>query len=107
VHESSWAHVTLTDAVRPLQAMERLRRRFPHTLLLGFESTAPVIGALPTDDATRRDADLVAEFVADLRGSAPSAEELALLGRAVDACCDDPEVDMLLGETEEYAEVLL
>jgi exonuclease SbcD len=106
VHESSWAHVTLTDAVRPLQAMERLRRRFPHTLVLGFESTAPVIGALPTDDATRRDADLVAEFVADLRGSAPSAEELALLGRAVDACCDDPEVDMLLGETEEFAEVL-
>lgn len=105
-HESSWLHITLTDTVRPLQAMERLRRRFPHTLVLGFESTAPVIGSLPTADATRRDADLVAEFVADLRGSAPSPEELALLGQAVDACCEDPEADMLLGETEEFAEVL-
>jgi DNA repair protein SbcD/Mre11 len=106
VHESSWLHVTLTDTVRPLQAMERLRRRFPHTLVLGFESTVPVIGSLPTMDAARRDADLVAEFVTELRGSAPSREELALLGRAVDACCEDPEVDMLLGETEEFAEVL-
>jgi DNA repair protein SbcD/Mre11 len=106
VHESSWLHVTLTDTVRPLQAMERLRRRFPHTLVLGFESTVPVIGSLPTMDAARRDADLVAEFVTELRGSAPSREELALLGRALDACCEDPEVDMLLGETEEFAEVL-
>jgi exonuclease SbcD len=106
VHESSWAHVTLTDTVRPLQAMERLRRRFPHTLVLGFESTAPVIGSLPTTDMSRRDADLVAEFVTELRGSAPGADELALLGQAVDACCDDPEVDMLLGEAEEFAEVL-
>jgi exonuclease SbcD len=105
-HESSWVHVTLTDTVRPLQAMERLRRRFPHTLVLGFESTVPVIGSLPSTDPTRRDVDLVAEFVTELRGSAPSEEELALLGQAVDACCEDPEVDMLLGEAEEFAEVL-
>ena len=99
VHEDSWLQVTLTDTVRPLQAMDRLRRRFPHALMLGFESTAPVVGGLthPRGPA-RRDRDLVADFVAERRGAPASSEELALLGRAVDACCEDPEVDMLLGE---------
>jgi len=115
VHEGSWLQVTLTDTVRPMQAMDRLRRRFPHTLMLGFESTAPVIGGLSHQRGpAKRDRDLVADFIADLRGASASADELALLGRAVDACCEDPEVDMLLGvetgegtvpETE-WAEVL-
>jgi len=109
-HEDSWVQVTLTDAVRPTQAMERLRRRFPHTLLLGFESTAPVMGALPQGHGpARRDRDLVADFVAELRGAPATTEELTLLGRAVDACCDDPEVDVLVtaGDADqEWSEVL-
>ena len=32
----SWVQATLTDDVRPPQAMERLRARFPHTLTLRF-----------------------------------------------------------------------
>ncbi len=35
-HEDSWVQATLTDAVRPPQAMERLRARFPHALALRF-----------------------------------------------------------------------
>jgi exonuclease SbcD len=109
-HESSWVQATLTDAVRPAQAMERLRRRFPHTLLLGFETTAPVVGALPRAlGASRRDRDLVADFVADLRGAPASDDELALLGQAVDACCEDPEVDTLVSagaSDDEWSEVL-
>ncbi|MEP9383619.1 exonuclease SbcCD subunit D [Nocardioides sp. KR10-350] len=95
-HEDSWVQATLTDAVRPVQAMERLRRRFPHTLVLGFESTAAVVGgmALP-GDRPRRDRDLVKEFLTELRGSAPESAEAALLDEAVDACCEDPEVDAL------------
>lgn len=112
VHEGSWVQVTLTDPVRPSQAMERLRRRFPHTLLLGFESTAPVVGALPQGHGPmRRDRDLVADFVAELRGAPASEGELALLGRAVDACCEDTDVDVLVGAgaapvEEKWAEVL-
>lgn len=112
VHEGSWVQVTLTDPLRPSQAMERLRRRFPHTLLLGFESTAPVVGALPQGHGPmRRDRDLVADFVAELRGASASEDELALLGRAVDACCEDTDVDVLVGAgaapvEEEWAEVL-
>ncbi|MGZ4475046.1 MAG: exonuclease SbcCD subunit D [Nocardioides sp.] len=114
-HEGSWLQVTLTDTVRPLQAMDRLRRRFPHTLMLGFESTAPVVGGLShRRGPARRDRDLVADFIAELRGASASADELALVGRAVDACCEDPEVDMHLSEESsegaepetEWAEVL-
>src|SRR5512139_2424927 len=35
--EDHWLQITLTDPVRPLAAMERLRRRFPHALVLGHE----------------------------------------------------------------------
>lgn len=113
VHEQSWLQITLTDRIRPTQAMERLRRRFPHTLVLGFESTAPVLGALSQPDPSRprRDIDLVTEFVAELRGEPAGKAELALLQTAVDACCEDPEVDSLDSrsggdEEEEWLEVL-
>ncbi|MER7556081.1 exonuclease SbcCD subunit D [Nocardioides sp. NPDC126508] len=113
VHEQSWLQITLTDRIRPAQAMERLRRRFPHTLVLGFESTAPVLGALSRPDPAkpRRDIDLVTEFVAELRGEPAAKAELALLQTAVDACCEDPEVDSLDSaaggaEEEEWLEVL-
>jgi len=115
-HEDDWIQVTLTDATRPAQAMDRLRRRFPHTLVLGFESTAPLVGGLRLPgDRARRDRDLVRDFVAEMRGSAPTDAELALLGRAVDACCEDPDVDTLdtaagdaapVAEEEEFVEVL-
>src|SRR6478609_6843907 len=35
-HEQSWVQATLTDDTRPLQAMERLRARYPHALALRF-----------------------------------------------------------------------
>jgi exonuclease SbcD len=103
-HESSWVQVSLTDERRPMQAMERLRRRFPHTLVLGFEATAPVIGRMPVGGRRlRRDRDLVHEFMTELRGTPPTPEESDLLGLAVDACCEDRDVDALV--TEEPAHV--
>ncbi|GAA1948358.1 exonuclease SbcCD subunit D [Kitasatospora viridis] len=36
-HEDSWVQATLTDPARPGEPMERLRRRFPHTLQLLFD----------------------------------------------------------------------
>jgi DNA repair protein SbcD/Mre11 len=35
--EQAWCQVTLTDPVRPREAMVRLRGRFPHALVLSFE----------------------------------------------------------------------
>lgn len=94
--EGCWVEATLTDPGRPLQAMERLRRRFPHTLVLAFAGARPSLGAAPAAASlSRRDHDIAREFLVELRGSEPSAAELALLDQAVDACCDDPEVDTL------------
>ncbi len=98
-HEQSWLQVTLTDDVRPAQAMDRLRARFPHTLVLGFE---PVSG--PGSDRAvarvhgRPDHEIALDFVTDLRGAAATPAESALLRDAFDACCEDADVDMLLTE---------
>ncbi len=97
-HEGSWLQVTLTDAVRPVRAMERLRQRFPHTLVLGFASSGTPVG--PVDAARtagRSDHDIACDFVSDLRGAAPTGAESTLLRDAIDACCVDPEADTLVG----------
>ena len=45
----------------------------------------------------RSDHDIALDFVADLRGAPASEAESLLLREAVDACCDDPERDVLVG----------
>jgi DNA repair protein SbcD/Mre11 len=75
--ESHYLQVTLTDPTRPREPMERLRRRFPHVLVLAF---APEGG--PGDDATsytarvrgRSDHGVTTDFVAHVRGPAEPAE---------------------------------
>ncbi len=92
-HEGSWLQVTLTDTERPTQAMERLRRRFPHTLVLGFDAPLPSVGGLPaTRTSGRSDHDVVAEFFTTLRGRPPADDEAALLREAVDSCCEDDDL---------------
>jgi exonuclease SbcD len=100
-HEGSWVEATLTDAVRPAQAMEQLRRRFPHTLVLGFDTPAPSLGA-PGVSAThaRSDREIALAFMSEMRGEQPSDAEITVLNTAVDACCDDRDVDTLFGETD-------
>ncbi len=87
-HERSWVQVTLTDAVRPLEAMERLRSRFPHAVVLTFEPE----GTGARDEASYAvrlkgmdDRELAAAFVEDVRGEGPSAAEQALLDDALAA----------------------
>ncbi len=97
VHESSWLHVTLTDDVRPLRAMARLRDRFAHTLSLTFEPANPPEPISPAPQRTgRSDHDITLDFVADLRSQPATPAESALLAEALDACCEDPEVDTLV-----------
>jgi exonuclease SbcD len=98
VHEDAWVQATLTDRVRPVRAMERLRDRFPHALVLGF--APPDAGPRSTPAARtpgRGDHEIALDFVAELRGAPASAAESALLREAVDACCEDPDVDVLVG----------
>ena len=99
--EDCWVEATLTDPGRPLQAMERLRRRFPHTLVLSFAGARPALGGRPAAATlARRDHEIAREFMVELRGTEPHPDEVALLDRAVDACCEDPDVDTLLREAD-------
>ena len=98
-HEQSFVEVTLTDTARPSRAMERLRLRFPHTLVLRFAGSTPRFGSLPAAQThARTDHDIAIDFMTDMRGGPPDAAETTLLRSAIDACCDDTDVDSLLSD---------
>jgi exonuclease SbcD len=85
-HEASWVHATITDPVRPRDAMEQVRRRFPHAVVLAFDPQGAQARAGGTYAERLRgldDAELLAGFVRDVRGRDASPEELALLGDAL------------------------
>ncbi len=86
--EGAWCQVTLTDPVRPLGAMERLRSRFPHTLELRFD---PEGVGLPLRPYARRvearsEVEVCCDFLGHVRGGRPATDdEQALLAEAVEA----------------------
>jgi exonuclease SbcD len=91
-HEDAWVQATLTDDVRPVRAMERLRARFPHTVALRF---APAGGEeTRTRPATsgRSSHQIALDFVGHVRGTPASAEESALLRTALECCSEDPDL---------------
>ncbi len=97
--EQDWVQATLTDTPRPARAMERLRRRFPHTLVLQFP-TPVTAHATPTGPSTgTSDHATAVDFVAHVRGVPATTAESDLLLEAIDACCHDPDQDVLLGAT--------
>jgi DNA repair protein SbcD/Mre11 len=89
-HESSWVQATLTDSIRPLHALDRLRDRYPHVLVVRYapEAASPaerVPRAAPAASGVD-DLDLVRSFFVDTRESEPTTDELALLQDACDSC---------------------
>jgi DNA repair protein SbcD/Mre11 len=86
--EDAWLQVTLTDRHRPTHAMDRLRARFPHTLVLGFEPDGGTRGhgpVMPRVDG-RSDLDIALGFVAEVRDLEATTEEELLLQLACDSC---------------------
>jgi DNA repair protein SbcD/Mre11 len=86
--EDCYLSATLTDEVRPLEAMRRLQKRFPHAVHLEWKpatgrATAPLRYAEIVRG--RDDHDLAARFVADCRGTEPTDSERALLTEALRA----------------------
>jgi exonuclease SbcD len=87
--EDHWLQITLTDTNRPEAAMARLRRRFPHVLVLGFEPE----GVVPTAArgwseriAQRSGPDLAADFLTEVTGEPAGRDACALLQEAFEAC---------------------
>jgi len=86
--EEAWVEVTLTDTVRPADAMDRLRRRFAHAVALHFAPEGLPARAAGSYAARLRglsDLELAASFVEDVRGTAVSGEEEALLAEVLGA----------------------
>jgi exonuclease SbcD len=98
-HEGAWVQATLTDDIRPSAAMERLRRRFPHTLVLSFAPANGSRSGLPSARLApgRSDHDIVLDFVDELRGRKASDAESALLRDACDSCSPDRDLDTVVG----------
>lgn len=68
--EDAWCQITITDAQRPLGAMDRLRVRFPGALELRFEpeGLVPTRSTYTARIAQRSDLDVCCDFLAHVRG---------------------------------------
>ncbi len=79
--------VALTDPVRPVDAMRRLRTRFPYAVHLDWEPEGGAAGALRYSQAVRgrTDLEIVETFLADCRGAEPGDRERELLVTALEA----------------------
>ena len=80
--------VTVTDRVRPVDAMRRLRQRFPYAVHLEWEPEGGYAGApLRYSDAVRgrSDIEISRSFLDDCRGAPPTGSEEQLLFKALEA----------------------
>lgn len=80
-----WLQVTLTDPLRPAFPMDRLRERFPHTLVLDFapdDRQDEDGGTWRQRTADRSQSELVLDFVDWARGAPPTEDERELVASA-------------------------
>lgn len=93
--EDAWLQVTLTDQRRPMHAMDRLRNRFPHVLILSFEpeGVARESGPVMPHVDGRSDLDIALGFVAEVRSLDATTEETLLLQLACDSCRINEDAD--------------
>lgn len=95
--EQAWVQATLTDSVRPTQAMSRLEVRFPHVVALQFAPSGVTERPGRASAIGRTDHEIALAFVAEIRGRPASPAESALLRDACEACSGDPEGDLKVG----------
>lgn len=87
-----WVKATLTDPVRPLDAMRRLRDRFPHCAQLEYRPSrlADADQRSYTQRVTdKSDPEIVAEFLSHVRnGAGPDPEERRIIAAALAAATE-------------------
>jgi exonuclease SbcD len=86
--EEAYCQITLTDAHRPQQAMERLRARFPDTLVLGFDPQGGAVKAAASYSSrlaeAQDDLSVCCGFLDHVRGRDADEPERAALAAALD-----------------------
>ena len=99
VHEDSWVQAILTDPLRPDHAMQRLRARFPHAVVLDFqpEGRRPRAGLVTPRVSGRSDLDIALGFVQEVRDLEATTEEELLLQLACDSCRIADDADPIPG----------
>ncbi|MBT2595779.1 exonuclease SbcCD subunit D [Arthrobacter sp. ISL-72] len=87
--EAAYCQITLTDAQRPAHAMDKLRGRFPDTLVLGFEPDGGAPDARMSYSSRLAAADddlsICCGFLEHVRGRSTDDAEAAVIGEALDA----------------------
>jgi len=91
--EDAWLQATLTDPVRPAQAMARLQVRFPHVVALQFAPSAESGRTVTRRLEGRTDHEIALDFVTEVRGEPASPGESGLLREACECCAHDPDAD--------------
>ncbi|MER0444379.1 exonuclease SbcCD subunit D [Streptomyces sp. Edi4] len=95
-HEQAWVEATLTDAVRPADAMAKIAARFPHTLSLAFDperADGDPRASYARRLSGRSDQQIAEDFVAHVRGgSGPDERERTVLRGVFDAVRVDDTV---------------
>jgi exonuclease SbcD len=84
----TWVKVVLTDSVRPSAPMERLREKWPHTIMLDFDPEGGLVAPEADLRALSRTADPVeicGLFVEFAGGGPPDAAEQQVLRDAVES----------------------
>ena len=88
-----WVRAVITDAVRPMSPLDRLREVWPHTVDLDFRPVGATRPDRPVAVGTGVDPVAVcAQFVHEVGGAEPTAGQLALLQAAVEAASRPEEV---------------
>lgn len=86
--EDAYCQVTITDAQRPAQAMEKLRARFPDTLVLGFDPEGAPASAKTSYSsrlaAAEDDLSVCCGFLEHVRGREPDEAERSAMTEALD-----------------------
>jgi exonuclease SbcD len=94
--EGAWVQATLTDALRPAHAMERLQTRFPHTLEIAFQPSGERAERHRRAAQPHRPGhEIATDFVREMRGASATTAERDLLVAAFDACGDDADADLV------------
>ncbi|MGV9824574.1 exonuclease SbcCD subunit D [Gordonia sp. NPDC003429] len=96
--EEHYVEATLTDSVRPVDAMRALRERFPHAVHLHWERPDDGAGVDYRSRVTGRgDAEIVDSFITDVRDE-PTAGERALIALALKHVVGEPESENAAGQ---------
>jgi exonuclease SbcD len=94
----AWVRVVLTDPVRPAAPMERLRRKWPHTLVLDFAPDGEMTSAATDLSRLVQSADPVqicGHFVEFTSGAAADDDQRAVLREVIEAVLASDNADSI------------